>query len=60
MTYTFYDLLYSALNALGAALIIVSLLFDFNLSAFIIELFWVIISLFGIVQFYRRRGTQKT
>ena len=49
------DLLYSVLNALGAALIIVSLLFDFNLSAFIVEAFWVIISLYGIVQYYHRK-----
>ena len=54
------SLLYSVLNMVGAALIIVSLLFDFNLSAFIVEAFWVIISLIGIVQFYRKRGTQNT
>ncbi len=39
------SLLYSVLNALGASLIVVSLLFDFNLSAFIVEAFLVIISL---------------
>ena len=54
------SLLYSLINALGASLIIISLLFDFNLSAFIVEAFWVIISLIGIVRFYRSRGTQKT
>ena len=42
------DLIYSALNALGAALILFSLLFKFNFSAFLIELFWLIISLVGI------------
>ena len=50
------SLLYSVLNALGASLIIVSLLFDFNLSAFIIELFWVIISLIGIGKYYLHRN----
>ncbi len=54
------SLFYSALNALGASLIIVSLLFDFNLSAFIVESFWVIISLIGIGRFYLRRGAGKT
>ena len=49
------SLLYSVLNAVGAALIIVSLLFDFNLSAFIVEAFWVIISLVGIVNYYLHR-----
>ena len=46
---------YSTLNALGASLIIVSLLFDFNLSAFIVEAFWVIISLIGIGKYYLHR-----
>ena len=49
------SLLYSVLNALGASLIIVSLLFDFNLSAFIVEAFWVIISLIGIGTYYLPR-----
>jgi hypothetical protein len=38
---------YSLLNALGAFLVIVSLIFDFNLSAFLMEAFWFLISLFG-------------
>ncbi|MEP6922932.1 MAG: hypothetical protein ABI954_00590 [Pyrinomonadaceae bacterium] len=42
------SLLYSLLNAGGAGLIIVSLIFNFNLSAFIVEFFWLLISLFGI------------
>lgn len=42
------SLAYSLLNAVGAALIVVSLYYDFNLAAFIIELFWVLISLLGI------------
>ena len=49
------SLLYSILNAMGASLIIVSLVFDFNLSAFIVEAFWVIISLIGIGNYYRHR-----
>ena len=39
---------YSALNALGAVLILYSLSVDFNLSAVIIESAWLLISLFGI------------
>jgi len=39
---------YSLLNAVGALLIMVSLLFAFNLSAFIVEAFWFLISLVGI------------
>jgi hypothetical protein len=39
---------YSLLNAAGALLIIVSLLFKFNFSAFLIEVFWFLISLLGL------------
>lgn len=43
-------LAYSIVNAIGASLVIVSLLTKFNLSAFLVEAFWVIISLVGIVR----------
>ena len=41
---------YSLLNALGALLILVSLYYDFNLSAFVIESFWLLISLYGMLK----------
>ena len=41
---------YSLLNALGALLVIISLLFDFNLAAFLMEAFWFLISLFGLLR----------
>jgi len=41
---------YSLLNAAGALLIIVSLIFQFNLSAFIMEVFWLLISLLGLTK----------
>ena len=41
---------FSLLNAAGAGLIIVSLLFNFNLSAFMMESFWFVLSLFGAVR----------
>jgi len=41
---------YSLLNAAGALLIIISLIFNFNLSAFIVEVFWFFISLFGLTR----------
>ena len=46
-------LAYSVLNAIGACLIIVSLLYDFNLSALLMEVFWVLISLVGIYRYFR-------
>jgi len=51
-------LLYSALNALGAGMIVISLLTNFNLSAFLIEVFWILISFVGIVRNLRPRPVQ--
>jgi hypothetical protein len=48
---------YSLLNAAGALLIMVSLIFAFNLSAFIVEAFWFLISSVGL---YRSLGGKKT
>tara|TARA_B100000902_G_scaffold63457_1_gene70245 strand:+ start:149 stop:409 length:261 start_codon:yes stop_codon:yes gene_type:complete len=39
---------YSLMNAIGAFLILVSLYYNFNLSAFIMEFFWLLISLYGL------------
>jgi hypothetical protein len=39
---------FSLMNAAGALLIIVSLVFKFNFSAFLIEVFWFLISLLGL------------
>jgi multidrug transporter EmrE-like cation transporter len=49
-------LAYSLLNAIGASLIVVSLLINFNLSAFIMEVFWVLISLVGIYRYFRLKA----
>jgi len=51
-------LLYSILNAAGAGLIVLSLLSNFNLSAFLMEVFWVLISLIGIYRHFRLRSIQ--
>jgi hypothetical protein len=42
------DLSYSVMNAVGASLIVASLIVDFNLSALLMEVFWVLISCIGI------------
>jgi len=47
------DLAYSLLNAIGASLIVVSLLVNFNLSALLMEVFWVLISFIGIYRYFR-------
>jgi membrane-associated HD superfamily phosphohydrolase len=41
---------YLLLNAVGAVLVIISLLFRFNLSAFFMEVFWLMISLYGLTK----------
>lgn len=48
------SLLYSVLNGLGAGLIVFSLFYSFNFSAFIVELLWVLISLYGIAKYFLR------
>jgi multidrug transporter EmrE-like cation transporter len=47
------DLAYSVLNAVGASLIVASLIVDFNLSALLMEVFWVLISFIGIGRHFR-------
>lgn len=46
---------YSVLNAAGAGGILFSLVFDFNLSAAIVEGFWLMISLWGVARAASRR-----
>ena len=48
-------LMFSVSNAVGAALIIISLLVEFNASAFLVEFFWLLISIVGIVRYFARR-----
>ncbi len=47
---------YSLLNATGAGLILISLVHSFNFSAFIVEFFWLLISLFGIGSYFLRKN----
>ena len=49
---------YSSLNGLGAILILVSLLVDFNMSSFIIEIAWLLISTMGLLMHLRARNKQ--
>ena len=49
------DILYSATNALGSLLILYSLFFHWNLSCFVIESFWLGISLFGALRVLFRK-----
>lgn len=46
------SLSYLLANAVGAGMVLISLWVEFNFSAFLIEAFWLAISLFGLL----RRG----
>jgi len=46
---------YQLLNAGGALAVLVSLMFAFNLSAFVLEGLWMIVSVYGIVKSRKRR-----
>ncbi len=50
------DFLYSFLNFVGASMILVSLFASWNLSAAIIEIFWILISLYGLYQYFSRKS----
>lgn len=51
---------YSIFNAIGAFLVVISLMYEFNMSAFIVEGFWVLISLYGILRVWRLRRSKST
>jgi len=45
-----HTLSYQLMNAFGALLVLVSLLYAFNLSAFLMELAWLAVSIYGIAR----------
>ncbi len=51
-------LTYQLLNAIGAALILYSLCYSFNLPAFVIELCWLLISLYGILRILKSNESE--
>ena len=50
------QLVYSLLNGVGAALILISLYYDFNLPSVVVEAFWLVISIFGIIRYLTARS----
>lgn len=46
---------YSFLNMAGASLILLSFYKNWNTAAFVVEVFWLAISLFGIARYFARR-----
>lgn len=49
------DLAFPIVNLLGSVLIVYSLVYNFNLASMLIEGFWILISLIGIIQHFRLR-----
>ena len=45
---------YSFMNGLGAGLLCISLYIDFNLSGLLMELSWLLISIFGLYRWVRK------
>ncbi len=52
-----HSFVYQLMNALGAGAVLLSLVNDFNLSAFVIETCWVVISVYGMI---KARGRGRT
>lgn len=44
---------YLATNLAGALLVMISLIFDWNLPAFLLELMWAFISMWGLFKYHR-------
>ncbi|PID47728.1 MAG: hypothetical protein CR967_03635 [Proteobacteria bacterium] len=52
---TFDSWVYLWLNLLGAILLIISLIFHFNLGSFLIEIFWIGITIFGMGKKWKKK-----
>jgi len=50
---------YSFLNAFGSMMILYSLTYNWNLASFIIEFFWILISLYGLWRWYVSKKSSK-
>lgn len=57
--YTIKSLEYQLLNLIGAILLLISLFVHFNLGSFIIEIFWIIITIYGIAVNLKDKKTDK-
>lgn len=53
------DLAFPVVNLLGSVLIVYSLLYNFNLASMLIEGFWILISVFGIIQYFRLKQARE-
>ncbi len=49
------DLSFSLLNSIGALMILISLVYDWNLASFLMEFIWLMISLYGVLKYFKSR-----
>ena len=54
------SLRYSVANGAGATLILISRAFVFNLSAFVMEAAWLVLSLYGVARYYAAKRRSQT
>lgn len=57
--YTITSYSYQILNLIGAILLLISLFKHFNLGSFIIEIFWIVITLFGMYKNLKEKKNEK-
>ena len=57
--YSINSLQYQLLNLIGAILLLISLFVLFNLGSFIIEIFWIIITIYGIIINIKRKKKEQ-
>jgi len=55
--YTIKSIQYQLLNLVGAILLLISLCVHFNFGSFIIEIFWIIITIYGISKNIKEKKT---
>jgi len=58
--YTFNSLYYQLLNLIGAILLLISLLVHFNFGSFMIEVFWIGITIYGLIKMNKERKLKKS
>lgn len=51
---------YQILNLIGAILLLISLFVHFNLGSFIIEVFWIIITLYGMYKNLKEKKNENS
>ncbi|RXK12331.1 hypothetical protein CP965_10115 [Halarcobacter mediterraneus] len=56
--YTIHSLPYQVLNLFGAILLLISLFVHFNLGSFVIEVFWIAITIYGMYHNLKRKKVE--